>query len=190
MKRKRILTAPFFSVLLVSALSSTLFLNLGTANFLTVPPPEVTVVSPIPNGTYYQRSIPINVKVETMRLAPNDELEQLAWLNYSIDGRTDVALFITNESIYKPEKRDGKIGIGSGTLSGLSEGNHNLVIRGETTYSKYSGIPDARFIMTVYFTVKEPSLTTLFIMASGASATVVGIGLFTYFKKSKRHSKN
>jgi len=110
-------------------------------------------------------------------------MEMLNSLNYSLDGQADMPIKLTYPTSYGP----GYYLDGNGTLSGLSDGIHNVTFRGETTI----GAENKDFNTTVSFTVDtstttitEPFPTTL-VVATIASVAVIGIGLLVYFKKRK-----
>jgi hypothetical protein len=112
-------------------------------------------------------------------------LEHLDSLNYSLDGQEDVPIPFVYPSSYGP----GYYLSGNIALSGLPDGIHSLVVRGETTI----GAENKDFNATVPFTVNttttpiaESFPTTLVIAASGASIAVVAAALLVYFKKRKR----
>ena len=98
----------------------------------------------------------------------------------------DVALnFTINETVSSLSYTlDGEASVeisGNTTLTGLSYGAHNITVyavdaSGNTGTSK-----------TVFFTIAEPEPfpTTVVATASGASLTIISIGLLIYFKKRK-----
>jgi N-acetylneuraminic acid mutarotase len=86
------------------------------------------------------------------------------WLGYSLDGKENVTI------------------IGNTTLSGLSNGLHNVTVYANDTYGNMGASE------TVSFTVAkpEPFPTALVATAFGASAAIICLGLLVYFKR--RHS--
>ena len=149
-------------------------------------PPVVTVLSPSPNGTYNVPDVPLNVTIQIFGQTPQS-LERLNSLNYSLDGQPDVPISFAYPSSYGP----GYYLDGNGTLSGLSDGIHNVTVRGETTI----GAENKDFNATISFTVDtttptvEPFPTTIIAAACGALGAIIGIGLFLSFNKRGRRQK-
>jgi hypothetical protein len=159
--------------------------------------PEITVTSPVQNGTYPQNNVWLNLTV-TKPSNWTDFEGQLKYIAYLIDGNR--SNFIIND--YYGETRipvEDPLGVVnpplefnfSVKLEGLSEGNHHvdvaaegLVKYNESNVSVGSGYGDTiNFIVT-----KESSAfpTALAAAVSGASATIIGLGVLLYFKKRKR----
>jgi multisubunit Na+/H+ antiporter MnhC subunit len=71
------------------------------------------------------------------------------------------------------------------TLTGLSEGSHNLTVYAADAYGSAANIGASE---TINFTIAktEPFPTALVITASGASLAIVAAALLVYFKKRKR----
>ena len=111
------------------------------ANPITYLPPEITLESPLPSGSYNASSIPIIVAVTVYGYTYLD-IERISWLSYSIDGQLNVSMAIAYPSSYAP----GYNATGLSYLSSLSNGPHSLQIEGATTYS-------ASFQKSVNFTV-------------------------------------
>jgi hypothetical protein len=120
----------------------------ASANFEPYPTPAITSISPSPNKAYSQSTIPLNVKVELGRFSPSPSIEQLAWLNYSVDGQPEVNASITNQ--YNSSTVDA---FATGTLSNLADGAHSLYLHGQTTFANYPSLPETTFSQTVYFIV-------------------------------------
>jgi hypothetical protein len=115
-------------------------------------PPRISVLS-LENKTYYTSNIPLNFTVS----------ESVSQVTYSLDRQENVTIS------------------GNTTLTGLSNGLHNV-----TVYACDSaGNIDASD--TIHFNVEVPFPTTL-VIASIASAAVMGIGLLVYYKKRGRGS--
>lgn len=123
----------------------------ATGNFKPYPGPEIAAVSPAQNGVYNLPSILLVVNVTTFRFDPTPAWEGIAWLNYSLDGKTEVATSIT--SVGEAANGDGRILIANGVLSGMQDGPHTVYIRGNTTFAKYPAIPETSFSLTIYFRV-------------------------------------
>jgi len=132
------------------------FVQSSSANFKPYPYPEITIESPLQNGTYNPPTVPLKVKVEMYRYDGQIVLEKLAWVNYSLDGQAEVAVMVDNEPrIESGGGYNGYTGIADAYLSGLSVGSHSLVIRGETSFTKYPLIPETNFTRTAHFTVDK-----------------------------------
>lgn len=133
----------------------------ASANFKPYPGPEITPVSPAQNGVYNLPSIPLEVNVTTFRFDPTPAYEGIAWLNYSLDGKPEVAANIT--SLGEGTNGYGHIEMANGVLSGMQDGSHTVYVRGNTTFSKYPAIPETSFSLTIYFRVDtvHPTLKVL-----------------------------
>ena len=111
-------------------------------------PPKVSILS-LENKTYSADSIQLNFTTS----------EQVSQIVYSLDGQENVTIN------------------GNTTLTGLSEGDHNLTVYA-TDKAGYVGSE------TIYFRIAF--LPTTLVIASVVTVAVVGIGLLVYFKKRKR----
>jgi hypothetical protein len=128
-------------------------------SFIDSAPPDIRLLSP-ENRTYIvadstKPNVPLN-------FTSNESLQ----VSYSLDGQENITLN------------------GNTTLTGLSNGLHNI-----TVYARdIEG--NAGTSETITFTIAEPEPEPFPIMltitASVASVAVVGAGLLTYFKKRKR----
>jgi hypothetical protein len=159
------------------------FVESASANFKPYQPPQITVLSPSPNGTSYSSNVPLNVKIQLFGYTPQS-LEHLDSLNYSLDGQEDVTISFDYPSSYSP----GYYLYGNGTLSGLSQGVHNLTVRGESTI----GAEKKYFDATVSFAVDTSAapfgeLSSIFpiVPVSVAMAAIV-VGVLVCVKKRKR----
>lgn len=111
-------------------------------------PPKTSITSP-ENKIYDIADVPLNFTVN----------EPVSQISYVLDGQENVTI------------------AGNTTLTGLSDGPHNIKV-----YAKdAAGNIDAS--EAVFFSVKVPFPTALVATASGASVAVIGVGLFVYFKK-------
>ena len=113
-------------------------------------PPTISIVSP-ENKTYTANNVSLTFTVN----------ELTSWIGYSLDEQANVTI------------------TGNTTLTGLSDGIHNLVvyakdIAGNTGASK-----------TIIFRVTEPFPTT-WIVAAIATIVVVGAALLVYFVKVRK----
>jgi hypothetical protein len=157
--------------------------NYGEFEGLPYSPPIVDILSPFPDRTYNVPEIPLNVTVQIRRNVYHN-MEQMRWLNYSLDGQTAVPLTLTIPSMSQlPYPVYGNC-----MLTGLADGNHNLVIYGET----YVGGLNGYFNETVSFTVDtsntpepEPFPTAL-VIASVIAVIVVFAVFLAYMRKHKQ----
>jgi hypothetical protein len=114
-------------------------------------PPEIEVVSPL-NQTYNESSVFLVFTVDKV----------VNWTGYSVDGKDNVTF------------------TGNITLTGLSNGLHNITVYAKDTFGN-TGASEA-----VAFTLDyEPFPTGPVVAASGATVAVAAVGLFYYFKKCK-----
>jgi hypothetical protein len=85
-----------------------------------------------------------------------------SWLGYSLDNLANVTIG------------------GNTTLTGLSAGNHSLVVYGNNTFG------DMAKSETINFAIKEPETSlALTVTAPVVIVIVIGLGLLVYFKKRK-----
>jgi hypothetical protein len=145
-------------------------------------PPIVTVASPSPHAAYNVSDVPINVTVQ-IRGWIYGNIEQIRLLNYSLDGKSAIPLTLTVPSmdgIHVPYNVYGNI-----ILTGLSDGNHDLTIYGET----FIGVLTCYFNETVSFKIDTSSIPTtepipaslIFVASVGIALAVTG--LLVYLKK-------
>ena len=112
-------------------------------------PPKITVLSP-ENKVYDAADVPLEFIVDDLA----------SQLSYVLDGQESVAI-------------DGNI-----TLSGLSNGEHNITVYAQDMAGNVGASE------TIRLSVELPFPTTL-VVASVITVAVVGIGLAVYFKKRK-----
>jgi hypothetical protein len=122
-------------------------------------PPNISLLS-LENETYNAEGIPLNFAVN----------EAISQISYVLDGTENVTVS------------------GNVTLSGLSEGKHNV-----TVYA-WDAAGNIGASETVTFTIAkpeppEPFPTAQVAVASLATVAVAGSGLLAYFKKQKRKSQ-
>ncbi len=122
----------------------------------TTTPPKISVQSPL-NQTYNDSSVPLTFSVDV--LSPDKSVN---WTGYSLDGQDNVTV------------------TGNATLSGLTNGLHNVTVYAKDTFGN-EGASE-----TITFTVALEPFPTTIVIASVASAVVVGAGLLVYFKKYRR----
>jgi hypothetical protein len=112
-------------------------------------PPEISIPS-LANKTYSAASIPLN-------FITNEPISQAT---YSLDGQENVTINANT------------------TLTGLSEGDHNVTVYA-TDEAGNIGASE-----TIYFRIDF--FPTTLVIASVVTAAIIGIGLAVYFKKRKR----
>ncbi len=101
-------------------------------------------------------SFPLNLNVD----------QPTSWLGYSLDNLANVTLG------------------GNTTLTGLSAGNHSLVVYGNNTFG------DMAKSETITFTVKQPETSlTITVITPVAIAIIISLGLLIYFKKCKHQAR-
>ncbi len=128
------------------------FVEFASANFSHYSAPRMTVLSPVTNMVYNQPSISLSVKVEMFNWDMTS-WEQLAKVEYSLDGQPAVSATIKNEA------KDANFeGVATATISGVEKGAHSLYIHGETTFRNYSSL-SANVDSTIYFVVDSVTPT-------------------------------
>jgi hypothetical protein len=185
--KRTVLALTLLFALMFSLLSGAEAVQFDYGQFEGFPytPPIVTVSSPSPNEPYSVPDVPLNVTVQ-IRSCVYDNIEQIRWLNYSLDGQTTIPLNLTVPSMRDISQLPYPV-YGNEMLTGLSDGNHNLTIYGETFIGGLNGF----FNETVSFTTDksntpttEPFPVSLLFVASVGIA-IAATGLFVYFKKRK-----
>jgi hypothetical protein len=133
--------------------------NSEPINF-TVVVPEPVIVTP-ENMIYNESSVPLVFTVDT---------SAAAWIGYSLDGKERVTI------------------TGNTTLTGLSNGEHNITVYANDTLGNIYASHTVNFTVALPL-VTKPFPTTTVAAVSGALAVVVlGIGLLVYFKK-RNHAR-
>jgi hypothetical protein len=123
----------------------------GSINF-TVVLPKLTIVTP-ERITYNETSIPLVFSTK----------QAASWIGYGLDGKDNVTI------------------TGNTTLTGLSNGEHNVTVYANDTFGNIGASETVNFTVAV----PEPFPAVPVAAASGASVAVVGVGLQVYFKKRK-----
>jgi hypothetical protein len=123
--------------------------NSSSINF-TVEQPKLDIVTP-ESKIYNETSIPLVFSTK----------QAVSWIGYSLDGKDNVTI------------------TGNTTLTGLSNGKHNVTVYANDTYGNM-GVPE-----TVTFTISQPFPTASVAAASGASIALIVLSLLVYFKKRK-----
>jgi hypothetical protein len=121
------------------------------AYLLETTQPKISVLSPL-NETCMNSSV-------SLRFTVNKAID---WAGYSVDGKDNVTL------------------TGNATLSGLSNGVHNVTVYAKDAFGN-TGASE-----TVTFTVAEPEpFPLVLVIAASVSIATISIGLLVYFKKRK-----
>jgi hypothetical protein len=118
-----------------------------TTQFMVDLPPIVTILSP-ENKTYGTSNVPLNFTIN----------ESVSQITYSLDGQENA----TNA--------------GNATLTGLSNGEHNLIVYAQDNAGNIGASE------TIHFSVKVP-FPILLVAVISVSVAVIGIGLLVYLKK-------
>jgi N-acetylneuraminic acid mutarotase len=114
-------------------------------------PPKISVLSPV-NQKFNESSVLLSFTVD----------KPVNWTCYSLDGQDNVTI------------------TGNTTLSGLTNGLHNITVYAEDTFGNVGASE------TVSFTISKPEpFPTSLVIASATTIAVVGVGLLVYFKKRK-----
>jgi hypothetical protein len=118
--------------------------------------PRISILSP-ENKTYAATDIPLNLTVN----------EKGSQITYSLDGQENVTI------------------AGNTTLTGLSEGAHNL------TFYVTDSVGNTGASETIYFGIEPfPTALVAAVAAAVVSAVVVGVSLLVHFRKRKKLSRN
>jgi N-acetylneuraminic acid mutarotase len=119
-------------------------------------PPKISVLSPV-NQKFNESSVLLSFTVD----------KPVNWTCYSLDGQDNVTI------------------TGNTTLSGLTNGLHNITVYAEDTFGNVGASE------TVSFTISKPEpFPTSLVIASATTIAVVGVGLLVYFKKRKHWRPN
>ena len=119
-------------------------------------PPKVSILSP-ENKTYDSSDVPLNFTVS----------ESASLIKYNLNGQD-------NSTLYE-----------NTTLTGLPIGGHNLTIYAWDVAGNLGASETVVFNVAKPEPELEPFPTAPVAAVSGASATVIGVGLFIYFKKHR-----
>jgi hypothetical protein len=160
--------------------------------------PEITITSPVQNGTYPQNNVWLNLTV-TKPSNWTDFEGHLTFVAYLIDGdRNNLTSSLPYNSVGETRVAvDDPLGVVnpqlefnfSIKLEGLSEGNHHVDVAayGLLKYNGSDVSVGSDTVDTINFIVtKETSaFPTTLIIASVSAAAVAVTGLLVYFKKRK-----
>ncbi len=114
-------------------------------------PPRIIIISP-QQQRYFTSNVSLTFSVD----------EQPYQVAYSLDGEENTTI------------------LGNTTLTGLSDGSHNI-----TVYA-WDMVGNVGASETIFFDVKATFLTEIVVIAAVVSVVLVGIGLLVYFKKRNR----
>ena len=115
------------------------------------PLPTVQIISPEQNKTYDANNVTLTVNVN----------KSFSELSYSLSEEANVTI------------------TGNTTLTGLSNGMHNVTVYAKDEFENIGASE------TITFTIEVPFPTALVATASLTAVAVVGVGLLVYFKKRK-----
>lgn len=112
-------------------------------------PPKISALSPL-NLTYNDSSVSLVFAVDKM----------VNWTGYSLDGKDNVTV------------------LGNTTLSGLSNGMHNVTVYAEDSFGNIGASE------TITFTIAKPeSFPTVPVVAASIAVAVVCVGVILYLRK-------
>ena len=123
--------------------------------------PKIFTISPV-NLTYTESIVPLVFGVD----------RQANWVGYSLDNRDNITI------------------AGNSTLSGLSDGVHNVTVYANDTFGNIIASQTVTF--TVALIQSEPKTFPIMLatVISGASTVFIAASLIIYFKKCKRQIHN
>ncbi len=136
------------------------FDNMGSSTVyfaIDTTPPSISILSP-ENKTYDTTDLPLNFTVD----------EPVSWMAYSLDGQANVTI------------------TGNVTLSGLSEGSHNITVYAEDAAGNTGASP------TIYFTIETPPPSEAFpiwIVVTIAIIVIAALTLLVYFTKIRKRTE-
>ena len=113
-------------------------------------PPKISVLSPL-NQTYNEPSLPLVFTVD----------KPVNWTGYSLDGEQNVTI------------------PGNSTISGLTNGLHNITVYAKDTFGN-EGASE-----TIAFTVALEPFPTAPVLAAAATLAIACIAILVYFKKRR-----
>jgi len=119
--------------------------------------PSISILSP-ENKTYDTTDLPLNFTVD----------EPVSWMAYSLDGQANVTI------------------TGDVTLSGLSDGSHNIIV-----YAK-DAAGNTGASQTIYFTIETPPPSEAFpiwIVVTIAIIVIAALALLVYLTKIRKRTE-
>ena len=171
------------AVFLFTILSGTKPIQVKCEQYPGYESPVVTVLSPSPNATYTITNIPLNVTIHISGFLYHN-MEQIIWLNYSLDGQNANSM-----KLIIPTSRFPEYDVHANDfLSNLPEGTHNLTIYGETRL-----VLQEPFNKTIFFKVDTKAVPIGEPFPTTAVATIVltvaiictGVGILVHRRKHK-----
>jgi hypothetical protein len=188
MKRTSALTVSLV-LLLVSLVFGVQFVKFAEANPIEIP--GIWIASPSQTGfSEFEGNVPLNVE---LHLASSSDVLDSTVISYSVDGAANVSLTnLDQSSVWEHPAGPSLIIIGKADLTGLSEGNHTVVVYGKTPENVV--LSDA-FSFNVKASpsptpiphgVPEPTeLEVILGVAVTVAVITAGLGLLVYLIKRK-----
>ena len=115
----------------------------------TIPPLVSVILSE--KQTYSEADVPLVFSVN----------KPVSWISYSLDGQDNVTV------------------VGNATMTGLSDGVHNVTVYAKDSFGNVRVSDTVSFIVAV----NAPFPIVFVAVASGASTIIIATGLLVYFKK-------
>jgi hypothetical protein len=173
-------------MLIISIVSGLHFVDVVEANYIPVPSFSVTTPSQH-EFSEFEGDVPLNFHLNVRNSSNALELTKIS---YSVDGAENVSLTNLEQGLrWHVDGQPYLIIYGETVLSGLSEGNHTVVVYAKTP-------EDAVFSDSVSFGVKTPPSTPTpeptstptpwLVVGSIMVAFVSGFGLLFYLAKKKQ----
>jgi hypothetical protein len=161
--KKNVLAPTFTLTLLILALVDVQFVNLAVANFHIPATPVIEMQSP--TSFVNVHDVPLVIRAKVPAIGSGAGFEGIKWLNYSLDSQASVPITLESQgqvagNITDPENPfNGDpyyLYIGRGTLTGISDGQHYLIIDGESNFNKSLRVTASFTVDTV-----RPSIAVL-----------------------------
>ena len=149
------------TALMLSVIAQTLLIPSVRANFVPPPPPIIEIQSP----TSYMAvsDVPLVVIAKVSAMGSFGVFDGVKWLYYSLDQQIGIPLRLdlqeeneTRTTVYPTHIKEYNIYVARSTLRGLSDGQHDVTVEGESD----SGMPlnvNARFVVDTV----QPNLEVL-----------------------------
>ena len=119
---------------LILAFAMLLMFGVQFAKFAEANPveiPGIWIASPSQTGfSEFEGSVPLNVE---LHLANSSDALELTVISYSVDGAANVSVTnLEQSSVWEHPAGSSLVIVGKADLTGLSEGNHTVVVYGKT----------------------------------------------------------